>query len=179
MPSIVSHPAIALAARMTGGPKLISSRLFVATIIASILPDLDVIGFCLGIPYGNALGHRGFLHSIVFALAIGLLGILLAARLRAGKITAFLVLFICVVAHDVLDAMTNGGLGIAIFSPFSDKRFFSPWRFIQVAPLSVEQSISRHGLLVLYSEFIWIWLPCLATGIIGMFIRRLTIRRKV
>jgi inner membrane protein len=136
MPSIISHPAIAVAIEMIGGNKRVSGRLFFAAIIASALPDVDAIGLRLGIPYGNTWGHRGFSHSIVFALIIGLVGILLASRLRAGKITAFLVLFICAISHDLLDAMTNGGLGIAFFSPFSNERFFLPWCPIQVAPLS-------------------------------------------
>jgi inner membrane protein len=172
MPSIMSHPAIALATKMIGGPERVSNRLLVAAIIASILPDVDAIGFRLGIPYGNTWGHRGFSHSIVFALVIGLMGVLLAARLRSGKMTAFVVLFICAISHDLLDAMTSGGLGIAFFSPFSNKRFFLPWCPIQVAPLSVKRFISHRGWEVLRSEFVWIWLPLLAIGIIGMLCKR-------
>jgi inner membrane protein len=172
MPSIVSHPAIAIAAKMIGGRKWISNRLFAAAIIASILPDADAIGFHLNIPYENTLGHRGFSHSVVFALVVSLLGMLLASRLRTGRITAFLVLFISIISHDVLDAMTNGGFGTAFFSPFSNERFFFPWRPIQVAPLSIGRFIGRRGWEVLCSEFVWIWLPALAIGIIGMLYRR-------
>jgi hypothetical protein len=55
----------------------------------ALLPDADVIGFPLGIHYEAPLGHRGATHSIVFALAAGLvvlaLGIahaMMAANLR-------------------------------------------------------------------------------------------------
>jgi inner membrane protein len=173
MPSIISHPAIAIAARMIGGTERVSARLFVAAIIASILPDVDAIGFRLGIAYGNALGHRGFSHSIAFALIIGLLGMLLASRLRSGRIAVFLVLFISIISHDVLDAMTNGGLGTAFFSPFSNERFFLPWQPIQVAPLSIRRFLGTSGWKVLYSEFVWIWLPSLALGLIGMLCRKM------
>ena len=36
-----------------------------------MVPDLDVIAFTLGIPYAHPLGHRGFLHSLLFALLLG------------------------------------------------------------------------------------------------------------
>jgi inner membrane protein len=176
MPSIISHPAVAIAARMIGGRQWISNRLFAAAIIVSILPDADAIGFRLHIPYGDALGHRGFSHSIVFALAISLLGMLVASRLRARRITVFLVLFISIISHGVLDAMTNGGLGTAFFSPFSNERFFFPWHPIKVAPLSIGRFIGRRGWDVLCSEFVWIWLPALALGIIGMLCRRMVRR---
>jgi inner membrane protein len=172
MPSIVSHPAVAIAVKMIGGRQWASNRLFAAAIIASILPDADAIGFGLHIPYGNILGHRGFSHSIVFALAISLLGMLLASRLRANRIQVFLVLFVSIISHGVLDAMTNGGLGTAFFSPFSNERFFFPWHPIQVAPLNIGRFIGRRGLDVLRSEFVWIWLPLLAIGIVGMLCRR-------
>jgi inner membrane protein len=176
MPSIISHPAVAVAIKMIGGRQWVSNRLFAAAIIVSILPDADAIGFRLKIPYGNILGHRGFSHSIVFALAISLLGMLLALRLRARRITVFLVLFISIISHDILDAMTNGGLGTAFFSPFSNERFFFPWRPIQVAPLSIGRFIGSRGWDVLCSEFVWIWLPALAIGIIGMLFRRMVRR---
>jgi inner membrane protein len=70
MPTLITHPAVPLAAALLGGRK-ISGRLLVAGIIGSILPDADVIGFRLGIPYGHLLGHRGFSHSIAFALLLG------------------------------------------------------------------------------------------------------------
>jgi inner membrane protein len=173
MPSIISHPAVAMAARMIGGRQWISNRLFAAAIIVSILPDADAIGFLMKIPYGNTLGHRGFSHSIVFALAISLLGMLLASRLRARRITVFLVLFISIISHDILDAMTNGGLGTAFFSPFSNERFFFPWRPIRVAPLSIGRFIGRSGWVVLCSEFVWIWLPSLTVGMVGMLYNRI------
>jgi inner membrane protein len=176
MPSIISHPAVAIAARMVGGRQWISNRLFAAAIIVSILPDADAIGFLLKIPYGNILGHRGFSHSIVFAVAISLLGMLAASRLRARRITAFLVLFISIISHGILDAMTNGGLGTAFFSPFSNQRFFFPWHPIQVAPLSIGRFIGRRGWQVLRSEFVWIWLPSLATGVVGMLYRKIACR---
>ena len=173
MPTIISHPVIPLTAALIGGPRLVSARLLLAAAVASILPDADAIGFYLGIPYGHTMGHRGFSHSIVFALVIGLLGALLASRLHARRSSAFLVLFMSVLSHGLLDAMTSGGLGIAFFSPFSNERYFLPWRIIQVSPLSLERFISLRGWDVLKSEFAWIWIPSLAIGCFGLLCRLL------
>jgi len=47
MPTIISHPAIPLAAAMICGRKKVPGRLLFAATIASILPDADAIGFRL------------------------------------------------------------------------------------------------------------------------------------
>jgi hypothetical protein len=36
--------------------------------------------------------------------------------------------FLATASHGVLDATTNGGLGVAFFSPFDNRRYFLPWR---------------------------------------------------
>lgn len=56
MPTIFTHPAVAIALR----PR----HLLVASLL-TILPDIDVVAFGLGIPYGSTFGHRGFTHSIL------------------------------------------------------------------------------------------------------------------
>ena len=70
-------------------------------------------------------------------------------------------LFLCTLSHGVLDAATNGGLGIAFFSPLSNSRYFWPWRPIAVSPIGI-RFFSGRGLAVISSELRWIWAPCLA-----------------
>jgi inner membrane protein len=172
MPTLISHPAVPLAAALLGGRK-VSGRLLVAGIIGSILPDADVIGFRLGIPYGHVMGHRGFSHSIVFALAIGLIAMFMARRLRSGRTAAFIFVFITTASHALLDALTSGGLGVALSAPFSNERFFFPWRPIAVSPLSLDRFITGRGLQVLRSEIIYVWLPCMTIGTLGLLFKRL------
>ena len=38
-------------------------------------------------------------------------------------------------SHGVLDALTDGGPGVAFLAPFDDTRYFFPWRPIRVSPL--------------------------------------------
>jgi inner membrane protein len=80
-------------------------------------------------------------------------------------------------AHDLLDAMTDGGLGIALFSPFDRTRYFLPWRPIRVAPIG-GGFFSEYGLRALASEARWIWLPVGGLSAAGLFVRRIVTRNR-
>lgn len=120
----------------------------------SLLPDLDAIGFYAGIPYGAPFGHRGASHALVVALLLGLLAALLAARARWPALRTGLFVTLVVGSHGLLDAMTDGGLGIALAWPFSRARLFLPWRPIPVAPIGAGM-LSQRGLTVLFTELIY------------------------
>ena len=67
--------------------------------------------------------------------------------------------------------MTNGGLGVAFFSPFSNRRYFLPWRPLEVSPIGVSAFQSRWGVRVLGSEAKWIWLPLGVLAAFGLAFR--------
>lgn len=128
-----------------------------------MLPDLDVIGFHFGVHYGDFWGHRGFTHSLAFAALLAGVATLLTRGTvcsRPGMIWFFL--FLATASHGLLDAMTNGGLGVAFFSPFDLRRYFLPFRPILVSPIGIDRFFSAHGMAVLASEALWIWIPCFA-----------------
>jgi len=164
MPSALGHaaPALALipAFYQPGTPK----RLWALGVLCAAAPDLDVLTFRLGIPYAHPLGHRGLSHSIPFAAA-GALAVTLLAFPRAqpslSRRRAWLYLFLAIASHGLLDAFTNGGLGVALLSPFDTNRYFFPFRPIEVSPLSLQAFLSGRGLVILASELLWVWLPCL------------------
>jgi inner membrane protein len=56
-------------------------------------------------------------------------------------------------SHPLLDMLTNGGLGCALFWPFSTDRIFFPIGPIPVAPIGLDM-ISMGGLLVIAVETI-------------------------
>ena len=64
-------------------------------------------------------------------------------------------------SHGILDALTDGGLGIALLAPFDYDRYFFPWTPIVVSPIGIAGMFSKWGLEVMRSELVWIWLPCL------------------
>ncbi|MGD8670567.1 MAG: metal-dependent hydrolase, partial [Desulfobacterales bacterium] len=72
----------------------------------------------------------------------------------------FLYFFILTASHGILDALTNGGLGIALLSPFTNSRYFFPWTPLEVSPLSIKGFLSQRGLTVFVSEMVWVWIPC-------------------
>jgi len=131
----------------------------VAGAVLSVLPDLDVVGFGCGIRYADPLGHRGLSHSLAFAAACAGLAVFVLRATRAHRGSLWLYLFIAMASHGMLDALTNGGLGVAFFAPFSNARYFFPLRPIVVSPISVGRFFSGRGLDVLESEAVWIWLP--------------------
>jgi inner membrane protein len=129
--------------------------------VCAALPDLDVVAFAFGIPYSAMLGHRGLSHSIFFALLVS--AVVAALAFRGGqwsnmRLRIWLYLFAAVASHGILDAFTNGGLGIAFFAPFSAQRYFFPVTPIEVAPIGWGL-FSERGLQVLGSEIRWVWAP--------------------
>lgn len=172
MPTIFTHPAVPLALTGIIGRQRVPTTLLAAGMAVSVLPDADVIGFGFGVRYGDFLGHRGFFHSPFFALSLALLSLLVWQRLGPSRLAVFSVIFISGVSHGLLDALTDGGLGIALLSPVSNTRYFFPWRPIAVAPIGILDPFSREGLAVLGSEFLWVWLPCLVVSGAGICLRR-------
>ena len=117
----------------------------------SLAPDLDVLAFRFGIPYEHAFGHRGATHSILAAL-LGACLIALVARCANHPFGVTAVCSALVLAsHGFLDGLTDGGLGVAYFWPWSDTRHFLPWRPIPVAPIGLGL-LTPRGLMVLAVE---------------------------
>jgi inner membrane protein len=140
--------------------RLGSFALVAATV--SALPDADVLGFALGIPYSHPLGHRGLSHGLPFALTLGALASLwLRGRDRPHALALGILLAAACASHGVLDAATDGGLGIGFWLPFSDARYFLPWRPIPVSPLEPAAFFSAQGAAILAVELAWVWIPAL------------------
>lgn len=172
MPSILSHPAVPLGLVAAAGTRTIPPGLALTACAASILPDADALGFAVGIPYGSFFGHRGFTHSFFFAALVAATAAAFSSRLGAPPGIVFAVVFLSAASHGVLDAMTTGGMGVALFSPFSNRRYFLPWQVIRVSPIGIAPFLSRWGFRVLASELVWIWLPAAVFGATGALIRR-------
>ncbi|MBO3275333.1 metal-dependent hydrolase [Pseudomonas schmalbachii] len=172
MTTLITHPMPVLAAGLALGSRFIPPRLLIAGMLAACLPDLDVVAFKLGIAYADAFGHRGFSHSLLFAAIIGLIGAISHKALGCGPVKAALWLFLATASHSALDALTNGGLGVAWFWPWSERRHFLPWHPIEVSPIGLSRFLSDRGWQVLLSEARWVWLPSLTLAAGGIAIRR-------
>lgn len=166
----LGHVAIGMAAARfldgRSGATTPLPRAMLAWAALALLPDADVIGFAFGVRYADAWGHRGATHSLVFALACALLAFGLA-RLRGWRaaLVAFTT-FVVVASHPLLDMLTTGGLGVALYWPFSLERHFLPWRPIPVAPIGLG-FLSRRGLYCAVVELA-LFLPFWAWALVGL-----------
>lgn len=165
MPTILTHVAVPLAWRAAKRRQPPDVRTIATGMGLAILPDADVVAFALGVPYASAFGHRGFTHSVAFALVTALLALAWLRPVRNRLPTVGTFLFVAAVSHPLLDALTNGGLGVALFWPWSDARWFAPWRPVAVSPIGAH-FFSARGVTVLLSEMLWIWLPLAVTAML-------------
>ena len=163
MASAFAHVAVAFAMGKSLHSQFHTSRFWWFTVACCLLPDADVLGLMLGIPYEHILGHRGFTHSIVFAMLVGVVVPRLAApmiRYGTRRYWLFALYFSLVtMSHGFLDALTDGGLGIAFFAPFDSTRYFLPLRPVSVSPIGISAFVSHEGFRVLLSELVWIGIP--------------------
>jgi len=172
VPTILTHPAVPLMLGLALGRARIARPLLAAGIGAAIAPDLDVIGFRLGIGYAEDLGHRGISHSLLFAVVLGLLALAAAPWLRTRRASAFAFVAASAASHGLLDMCTNGGLGVALLWPFSDARLFFPAHPIQVSPFSLGRVFGPDAARLFGSELLWVWLPCALAGLAVLMLRR-------
>jgi inner membrane protein len=139
----IGHVAIGLViGRCMSGPCGRVARDMAVCTALSLLPDIDAVGFALGVPYGAPLGHRGATHSLLVALAVGAAAAL-AYRCPRDRSLTMIALVAVTASHGLLDTLTSGGLGVALLWPFSLTRYFAPWRPIPVAPIGLGLLSSR------------------------------------
>ena len=176
MASVFSHAVAALGIGACFYTPRIPKRVWAIGALCSVVPDLDVIGFHYGIPYGDFWGHRGFTHSLAFAALVAAVALILVAFRRGlpgiSRFSLWMYFFLATASHGLLDAMTDGGLGVAFFAPFDNRRYFLPWTPIRVSPIGIERFFTARGLAVIQTELLWIWLPAGLLAISAWMIRR-------
>ncbi len=179
MPTVITHAFVAgVAAHQFRGEER-RRRLWDVAILVSVLPDADVLGLRFGVSYADTFGHRGFFHSPFCAVIMGIFCTAVffshAPRFTARwwKLAAFLSLVGA--SHGILDAFTDGGLGIALLSPFDNTRYFAPWTPIPVSSIGLYDVFTGRFASVIGGEIVCVWLPTLAVALAYGWISR---RRK-
>lgn len=178
MASVFTHAFVALAAGKVYADEDAPARFWVLSAACAVLPDADVLGFAFGVAYGDTFGHRGFTHSLVFALLLAAAVVAVffreGRRNRAALVAYF---FLVTISHALLDMLTDGGLGVALFAPFGGGRYFFPFRPVEVSPIGVGSFFSEWGLRVILSELLWVWAPAVLCVLLALVIRRARRRR--
>lgn len=167
MPLLVGHAlAGATVCAAAGADPLKSSdrKLLLAGAFLGALADIDLI-----FPWVLGLGiswHSGFTHSILFALAAG---ILMAWSFQPGNRKLALTLFCAALTHPLLDAaMKRTYSGAALFWPLTSKKYklglidyFSFYPDSNLDPPSVLMlrafEISFYELIIFGSIFVLVW----------------------
>ncbi len=156
MPTVLTH-AVAAAAR---APMARTRRLWPLAAVGAacaVAPDLDVVGFALGVDYGDPLGHRGLSHSLAAAALLAAVVVACVPGWRRPAVGLYL--FAATASHGLLDMLTDGGLGVALLEPFVNERLFFPVRPVEVSPIGLSGFLTRRGAEVIASEALWVWLP--------------------
>jgi inner membrane protein len=176
MPSVFSHAFASLALGKVSTGEKMPARFWVLSVLCAVLPDADVVSFAFGVQRGSMFGHRGLTHSLLFALLLDLLVVWLAYRRTPAfskdwwKLLIYF--FIVTASHGLLDALTDGGSGVAFFAPFDATRYFFPWRPIEVSPIGM-RFFSQRGVEVIVSELVWVWIPAALLVAASWLYRRL------
>jgi inner membrane protein len=164
MASVFGHVVVAGALGAAFYRRGVPARFWVLGAACSVVPDGDVIGVPLGVPIFHVLGHRGISHSLLFAVALAAVVVpLFFRRVPEGVSHArlWLYFFLATASHGVLDALTNGGPGVAFFVPLHNGRYFFAFRPIEVSPLGIRPFFSEWGRRVIASELVWVGIPAL------------------
>jgi inner membrane protein len=173
MPTIITHAVAGAAIAQALAPCPLRGEITWIAAACAMLPDIDVLGLGLGIPYGDLFGHRGFTHSLLFAavVALGVTSLLRNKAHLRDLLRVFVCIFAATASHGILDALTDGGLGVAFFSPFDRTRYFSPVRPIMVSPIGLNAFLTPRGIAVLASEITRVWPASIAVFLVARFVR--------
>src|SRR5690348_17071574 len=110
MATVLSHAIAAISLKNAFPRTKVPRHLWLIGGIFAMAPDLDVLSFRFGIPYGSLFGHRGITHSLCFAALLGLFGTFIAFPRQGPKANRGLVwlyLFAATASHGLLDALTD------------------------------------------------------------------------
>lgn len=125
-----------------------------------------------GISHSSLLSHRGLFHSPFFLILFSavLAGIVTRGHSRKAFAWLWLVWAGSMVTHPLLDALTDGGRGVMLLLPFTQVRFFFPWRPLYTPPGNIE-SIPSRAWLIRRSE-VRFCVGFVLIGIVGLWASR-------
>lgn len=174
MASAIAHAAVVLARGAARVPKALDRRLVIATVLLAIWPDADYASLLFEVRPNEIFGHRGATHSLVVAVALAALVALVVFRRQFLRVFAFLAAVAA--SHGLLDAMTAGDLGVALFWPLTPARFHFPFALVASCPVGIDEYLGYWGLLTLANEVLYVIVPI---ALVVSFVERPDRRRRV
>ena len=173
MPSTLSHAAVAIAAGTVFSSRPAPKHFWAVSIACAVIADVDLIPFLCGVPYDHFFGHRGFFHSIFFGLLVSIAATKYVSSVSKGLPEAwvryFTLFFLLCVSHGLLDALSNGSIGVALFSPIDPTRYFFPWQ--PVSMIRTRTFLTTWSLAAIRGELFWVWIPSCLVVLITVLVR--------
>ncbi len=125
MPLPVAHSLLGASLVAAVLPRDVRPRHYLPLAAGAVLANAPDLDFILVFASGSRSWHRGFTHSIAFALAVALTFLLALGRRRARKAAAYGLAF---ASHAFLDFVTTKeGGGLTLLWPFSAERMGLRW----------------------------------------------------
>jgi inner membrane protein len=155
MASVYTHALVGLGMGKLGFSRPMPVLFWILAALLPVVPDFDVFSSAR---YGAIYAHRGFTHSLLFAIFVGMIAA--GATYRHFKIEFWALsgfFFLIVAAHGLLEACATGGSGIPFFWPVDNRRF-GPWGFLPFSDIGFEIPNPRTSQAV-RMEMLLVWLP--------------------
>jgi inner membrane protein len=132
MPLPVAHGLLGASLVAAVLPPASPRRYALALAAGAVLANAADLDFCLVFALHSRAWHRGFTHSLAFALVVGLVLLVSLGRRRALKASAYALAY---ASHALLDfATTKLGGGVELLWPFSAERLALGWRGLSELP---------------------------------------------
>ena len=175
MTTLYTHAVTGLGLGRLCTPRPVPWSYWALATVLPLIPDLDVFSDAA---YGSPMGHRGITHSLLFALAMGLVtGSMTARYFRIRWWRLAIVFFAIVASHGLLDALTRGGEGIPFFWPVGGR--YGNWGPIPVSDIAFDLPTPWYSHAI-WAELLWVWLPTiLLVGLTTVCRRRTSSRSTV
>ena len=125
---------VAVAAGSVVAPRPLLRPFLIIGAVCAVIPDIDAVGRVLSLVEVDALGpHRGFTHSVTFAVLLGVVMVSATSgdrRWRGSRVRLWAFVTLATGLHGVLDLFTSIGATtspVQFFSPFSTRGYALAW----------------------------------------------------
>ncbi|MEO6590007.1 MAG: metal-dependent hydrolase [Pyrinomonadaceae bacterium] len=156
MPMPIAHGFLGASIVAAVYPKVFKARYYLPILTGAFLANAADFDFLLVFATHDKDWHRGFTHSIIFSLIVGLLFYIYFGRTEWRKSLAFSLAF---ASHFVLDFITTKiGGGLELFFPVTNERFGLHWFGLSEYPSKMSLTEIILAVLIEFAIFFSIFL---------------------
>jgi inner membrane protein len=151
MPLPIAHGLLGASVVAAVLPAPVSTRYLKPMLLGTFLANTPDFDFALVFLLNSDKWHRGFTHSIMFALLIAMMFIAYRGSRKFREVLAYGLAF---ASHFVLDFITTKkGGGLELFFPFADGRFGLRWFGLSEMPSKVSVFEILQNLTIEFALF--------------------------